>query len=123
MEIEIPKIDFNTATVEEMRLASQLLEQKARQKQLRDERDGEFRIIESAKNILIEAIDDGVDSSQHISLQLEEVVYKFNEDSTRQDKLLEKAEKKFDNKVLEHIAINQQNYPPFWLILKIILQM
>ena len=31
-EIEIPKIDYNTATVEEMRLASQLLEKKARQK-------------------------------------------------------------------------------------------
>ena len=34
-------------------------------------------------------------------------MYKFNEDSTRQEKLIEKVEKKFDNKVLEHIAINQ----------------
>ena len=31
-EIEIPKIDFNTATIEEMRMISQLLEKKARQK-------------------------------------------------------------------------------------------
>ena len=42
IEIEIPKIDFNTATVEEMRLISQLLEKKAKQKQLRSERDKEY---------------------------------------------------------------------------------
>lgn len=29
-EIEIPKIDFNTATVDEIRVVSQLLEKKAR---------------------------------------------------------------------------------------------
>ena len=28
----------------------------------------------------------------------------MNEDSTRQEKLIEKVEKKFDNKALEHIA-------------------
>ena len=87
-----------------MRLVGQLLEQKAKQKQLREERDREFRIIENAKNILIETIGVDVDSSQHILLQLEEEVNKFNEDSTGQDKLMEKAEKKFDNTVLEHIA-------------------
>ena len=36
--------------------------------------------------------------------QLEEAVYKFNEDTSGQEKLIEKAEKKFDNKVLKHIA-------------------
>ena len=45
-----------------------------------------------------------MDSTQHILLQLEEAVQKFNEDSSRQEKLIEKAKKKFDNKVLEHIA-------------------
>ena len=45
-----------------------------------------------------------MDSTQHIFLQLEEAVQKFNEDSSGQEKLIEKAEKKFDNKVLEHIA-------------------
>ena len=40
-------------------------------------------------------------------IQLEEVVHKFNEDTFGQEKLIEKAEKKFDNKVLEHIAIKQ----------------
>ena len=29
---------------------------------------------------------------------------KFNEDSTRQEKLIENAKRKFDNKVLPHIA-------------------
>jgi phosphopantetheinyl transferase (holo-ACP synthase) len=71
---------------------------------LRNERDREYNILESAKNIITEAIGVDIDSSQHILLQLEEAVNKFNEDITGQEKLLEKAERKFDNKVLEHIA-------------------
>ena len=103
-DIIIPKIDLDTASVDEMRLISQLLEQKARQKQMRHERDKEYNIIESAKNIITEAIGVEVDSTQHILIQLEEAVHKFNEDTSGQEKLIEKAEKKFDNKVLEHIA-------------------
>ena len=104
IETEIPKIDFNIATIEEMRLISQLLEKKARKKQLRSKRDKEYTIIEDAKNIITEAIGVEVDSTQHILLQLEEAVHKFNEDSFGQDKLIEKAKKKFDDKVLEHIS-------------------
>ena len=62
---------------------------------MREERDREHRIIESEKNIIIEAIGVDVDTSQHIFLQLEEAVQKFNEDSTGQEKLIEKADKKF----------------------------
>ena len=102
--IEIPKIDFNTTTIEEMRLISQLLEKKAKKKQLRSKRDMEYSIIEDAKNIITEAIGVEVNSTQHILLQLEEVVQKFNEDSSGQDKLIKKVERKFDAKVLEHIA-------------------
>ena len=76
----------------------------AKQKQLRNERDKEFNIIESVKNIIIEAIGVDVDTSQHILLQLEEALNKFNEDTSSQEKMMEKAERKFDNKVLEHIA-------------------
>ena len=71
-----------------MRRASQLLEKKARQKQLMSERDKEYRIIESAKNIIAEAIGVEVDSTQHILIQLEEVVQKYNEDSSGQEKLI-----------------------------------
>ena len=45
-----------------------------------------------------------MDSTQHILVQLEESIQKFNEDSSGQEKLIEKVERKFDNKVLEHIA-------------------
>ncbi|GLJ40689.1 hypothetical protein SUGI_0840240 [Cryptomeria japonica] len=103
-EIVIPQIDLNTASIDEMRLISQMLEQKAKQKQLRSERDREFNIINGAKTILIDALGIKVDPSQHILLQLEEVVNRFNEDSSREEKLIERTEKKFDNKVLEHIA-------------------
>ena len=103
-EIEIPKIDFNTSTIEEMMMISQLLEKKAKKKQLRSERDKEYTIIENARNIIVEATCVEVDSTQHILLQLEEVVQKFNEYSSRQENLIKKVEKKSDNKVLKHIS-------------------
>ena len=53
---------------------------------------------------MIEEIGVEVDTSQQILLQLEEVFSKFNEDTSGQEKLIDKVEKKFDNKVLEHIA-------------------
>lgn len=81
-----------------------MLEQKAKQKQLRSERDREFNIINGAKTILTDALGIKVDPSQHILLQLEEAVNRFNEDSSGEEKLIERTEKKFDNKVLEHIA-------------------
>ncbi len=103
-EIFIPKIDTDTTSVDELRLLSQHIELKAKQKQLRNERDREFKIIDEVKNIITEAIGVDIDTSQHILLQLEEAVNKFNEDTSGQENLMEKAEKKFDNKALEHIA-------------------
>ena len=43
-------------------------------------------------------------SSRPILYQLVEAIKKFNEDVNGQDKLVEKDEKKFHNKVLQHIA-------------------
>ena len=97
-EIEIPKWDFDNITGDQMHIASHLLQKKAKQKKLREERDREYKIIEDVKNILTKAIGVEVDTSQHILLQLEEAVSKFNEDSNGQDKLIEKVEKKFDKK-------------------------
>ena len=71
---------------------------------MREERDREYKIIDDAKNILSEAIGIEVDTSQPIFLQLAEAIQKFNEDTSGQDKLIEKAKKKFDDKVIEHIA-------------------
>ena len=45
-----------------------------------------------------------MDSTKHLFIKLEEVIQKYNEDSLGQEKLIEKVERKFDNKVLEHIA-------------------
>ena len=77
---------------------------KAKHQKLKEERDKEYKIIDDAKNILSEAIGVEIDSSQHILLQLAEAVKKFNDDSNGQENLIEKAKKKFDGKVLEHIA-------------------
>ena len=77
---------------------------KSKQQWLREERDKEFKIIEDAKNILAEAIGIEVDSTQPILHQLVEEVQNFNEDTYWYKKLVKKAEKKFENKVLEHIT-------------------
>lgn len=63
-EIVITKLDLDNATIDEMRLVSKLLEKKVRQKQLRDESDREFTIIENAKNIITKAIGVDFNSSQ-----------------------------------------------------------
>lgn len=90
--------------MDQIHIAGHLLQKKEKKKKLREERDREYKIIEDANKILTEAIGVEVDTSQHILLQLEEVVSKFNEDSSGQDKLIEKVENKFDKKVLEHIS-------------------
>ena len=73
-EIEIPKWDFDNSTIDKMKIASQILYNKEKQNKLREERNREYKIIESAKNILTEVIGVEVDTSQHILFQLEEVV-------------------------------------------------
>ena len=87
-----------------MQTFGELLQKKSKQQRLREERDKEYKIIEDAKNILSKAIGIEFDSSQPILHQLAKVVQNFNEDTDSQDKLFQKAEKKFENKVLEHIA-------------------
>ena len=87
-----------------MQTFGELLHKKAKQQRLREERNKEYQIIEDVKNILAEAIGIEVDNSQPILHQLAEAVQKFYEDTGGQDKLVQKVEEKFDNKVLEHIA-------------------
>ena len=53
-----------------MHTVGELLQKKAKQKKLREEKDREYKIIDDAKNILSEAIGIEVDSSQPILLEL-----------------------------------------------------
>lgn len=87
-----------------MQTFGELLQKKAKQQRLREERNKEFKIIEDAKNILAEALGIEVNTSQPILYQLVEAVHKYNEDLDGQDKLLQRLEKNFENKVLELIA-------------------
>ena len=63
-------------------------------------------MLEDAKNILADALSTKVDTSLPILVQLAKVVQKFNEDMNGKEKLLERAEIKFENKVLELVAHN-----------------
>ena len=67
-----------------MQTFKELLQKKATQQKLREERDKEFKIIKDTKNILEEALGIQVDTSQPILYHLEEVVHKYNEDLDRQ---------------------------------------
>ena len=87
-----------------MQTFRELLQKKAKQQTLREERDKEFKITEDAENILAEALAIEVDTSQPILYQMVEAVQNYSEDLDGQDKLLQKVEKKFKNKVLELIA-------------------
>ena len=71
---------------------------------MREEKNKEFKILEDAKNIFSQAIGTKIDTSQPILFQLVDVVQKFNKDMDGQEKLLQRVEKKFENKVLEKIT-------------------
>ena len=79
-EIVIPNWDISKLNLDQIQTFGELLQKKAKQKRLREERDKELKIIEDAKNILAEALGIEVDSSEPILYQLVEVVQNYNED-------------------------------------------
>ena len=103
-DIVIPNWDISTINLDQINIISELLQKKAKQKKLREEKRRENQVLEDVKNILIDALSTEVDSTQPILVQLAEVVHKFNEDLNGQEKLLQRAERKFENKVLEQVA-------------------
>ena len=107
-ETLIPSWDITNLTLDQMHIFGELLQKKARQQRLREERNREFKILEDAKNILSQAISANIDTSQSILFQLANAIQKFNENMDGQEKLLQRAQKKFENKVLEKIAITDQ---------------
>lgn len=58
--------DISELTSNQMQLFGELLQKKAKQYKLKEERDKEFKIIEDAKNILVEVISIEIDSSKII---------------------------------------------------------
>ena len=65
-EIVIPNWDISKLNLDQIQTFRELLQKKAKQKRLREERDKEFKIIEDAKNIIVEALSIEFDSSQPI---------------------------------------------------------
>ena len=80
--------EISNLNLDQMHIVGELLQKKAKQKRLREERNREFQVLEDAKNILAEALGTEVDTSQPILTQLVEVIQKFNEDLNGQEKLL-----------------------------------
>ena len=76
-EILIPSWDITNLTPDQMHIFGELLQKKARQQRLREERNREFKILEDAKNILSQAIGTEIDTSQPILFQLANFVQKL----------------------------------------------
>ena len=68
-------------------------------------------MLEDLKDIFVSALSIEVHNTQSILIWLAKFVQKFNEDINEKDKFLQRAERNFENKVLEQviqkIAINQ----------------
>ena len=61
-------------------------------------------MLKDIKGIFIDALDIQINEKDPILDQLVYFVQKFNEDGQGQDKLLQRVEKKFENKVLQNVA-------------------
>ena len=97
-----------------MNIMGELLKNRAKQQKLREEKNGENQVLEDVKNILVDALSIEVDNTQPILDQLAKVIHKFNKDLNGHDKLLQRVERKFENKLLEEvmqkIAINKVEF-------------
>ena len=76
-EILIPSWDITNLTLDQMHIFGELLQKKARQQRLREERNREFKILEDAKNILSQAIGSEIDTSQPILFQLADAMGEY----------------------------------------------
>ena len=88
-----------------MDILGELWKKRAKQKMLRVERNRR-KVLEDIKDIFLDTLSLEVNEKVPIIDQLINIVYKFNEDTNGKEKLLMKAERKFENKVLENIAQN-----------------
>lgn len=80
------------------------MEEKRKAMMLRAKRDRR-KVLKDIKEIFIDTLSIEVNDKVHIIDQLIDTVHKFNEDIDGQDKLLMKVERKFENKVLENVAL------------------
>lgn len=99
-EIIIPNWDTSNLTPEEMDTLGELWKKRARQKNLREEK----KVLEDIKSTFVDALNIEVDEKQPILDQLVEIVHKYNDELNGQEKLLQRVERKFQNKVLEQVA-------------------
>ena len=86
-----------------MDILGELWKKRAKQRMLRAQRD-RSQVLEDIKGIFIDDLSIEVNEKSPIIEQLVEIVHKLNEDVDGQDKLVEKGERKFENKVIENVA-------------------
>lgn len=72
------------------------------QRKMREERDG-GKVLEDIKDIFLDIMQFEVNNKAPIIEKLVDIVHKFNKDIDAQEKLLQRAERKFENKVLENV--------------------
>ena len=80
------------------------LQKRAKQHKLREEQRKKTQVLKDIKDIFKNASSFEVDNIQPIIDHLTKIVQKFNKDLNGQDKLLQRDERKFENRVLEQVA-------------------
>lgn len=97
--------DISTLNPNKMHVVGELVQKKAKQYRLREEKNKENQVLEDAKSILGDALHTEVDTTKPILVQLAKFIQKFNEDLNGKEKLLQKEKNKFENKLLELVAL------------------
>lgn len=82
----------------------ELWKKRARQQKIREEMKKKNQVLEDIKWIFVDGLSIEVDEKQPILDQLLEILYKYNEELNGKNKLLQRVDKKFENKVLEQVA-------------------
>ena len=82
----------------------QIWKRRARLKNLREEKKNKNTVLEDIKGIFIDVLNIEVDEKKPILDQLVEIVHKYNEEVNGKDFFLQRAKRKFENKVLEKVA-------------------
>jgi hypothetical protein len=103
-DIIIPNRDTSNLTLDEMDTLGELWKKRARRQKLRVERKQRNQVLEDIKGIFYDALNIEVDEKQPILDKLVDIVHKYNEELNGQEKLLQRVERKFENKVLEKVA-------------------
>ena len=102
-KIVIPNRDQSNVIVEQMEILSEIWMKRAQKRKLNAKRD-RGKVLEDIKDIFLDVMQIEINNKTPIIKKLVDIVHKFNKDIDGEVKLLQRVERKFENKILENVA-------------------